>query len=97
MGADYRLLYPSTAELLGVLDKSRVSHVLVENSSPASLPHEEQLRTVLRTSPRWREATIDGARHNSGLTLYERVNALPPGRPAIQLDMTYSLGRRLVY
>lgn len=97
MGADYRLLYPGTAELLDVLDRSRVSHVLVENAAPESLPHEEQLRLVLRASPRWREAAINGSPNSSGLTLYERVAALSPGRPAIQLDMTYSLGRRLVY
>ena len=97
MGAEYRLLYPSTGELLRVLDTSRVSHVVVENSAPASLPHEEQLRIAMRASPQWRPAAIKGLQHNSGLTLYERVNALAPGRPAIQLDMTYSLGRRIVY
>ena len=97
MGEEYRVLHPDPADLLQALDRSRVSHVLVENSAPTSLPHEEHLRTVLRGSPRWRPAEIEGLGNVAGLTLYERVTPLSPGRPAIQLDMRYSLGRRLVY
>ena len=97
MGADYRVLYPTPAELLNALDTSKVSHVVIEDSSPVSLPHEEHLRTVLRDSPGWRRSTIEGLKDVAGLTLYERVEPLAAGRPAIRLDMIHSLGRPLVY
>jgi len=95
MGENYRMLYTDSGALLDALDRSRVSHVLLDDSASDMPPHDAQLRAALGSSSRWNERSVGS--HTGQLKLFQRTDALPPGRPEIDLDMSYSLGRRLVY
>jgi hypothetical protein len=97
MGIEYHLLYDDDAALLRAIDRARVSHIVIDDAVADSLPHQQQLIHALRSSAEWRRSEWASIHVPARLLLFERVHALPHGRPEIQLDMAYSLGKRLMY
>jgi len=89
MGLEYAPRHQDTNALLTTLDRARVHHVVLDDSSTE--PHHRLLHEAVRTSPAWmltrRIQTSSGP-----VRIYTRVKPLGPGRPEFELDTKYSLG-----
>jgi hypothetical protein len=97
MGVEYQLLYQDSVSILKALDRFRASRVVIDDSTVEPLPHQEQLKQALASSREWKRTVWGNSGPRGGLILFQRIHDLPEGRPDIEMDMAYSLGKRLVY
>ena len=97
MVQDYRLLYSTSSELEAVLDRARVSRIVIDEPRDGVFPHHRQLESVLAESTRWRLTSNSAHGSTRGFRIYARALPLPPGRPEFAIDMQHTLRKPLVF
>jgi hypothetical protein len=91
MGANYRLRLRTAQEVRTALTDWRVSIVAIDPAHRT--PHAELLLAAVQGGPTWREHPSAV----SGVRLFTRD--VPPGsaRTAVELDLSHTIGRKIVY
>jgi hypothetical protein len=85
IGGHYQRRFEDSGDVLALLDRARVERIWIQ--TPAGAPHIVQLQQAVRSIPQiWREASLP--HQPRGIVVFERTLPLPPGKPAIQIDLT---------
>jgi len=93
MGLNYAERFHDETTLAQWLDLARVDFVVVDEASRE--PHHKRLDAFVRQSDKWRLELEQGAGERWPIRLYRRAQPLPPGTPAFQIDLSYTIGKKL--
>lgn len=93
MGLSYSPRYRDPETVLLILDRARVEHVVLDQSSTE--PHHRLLDAAVSASPAWRLFSQIPVSTTNEVRIYSRTHPLPPGQPHFELDTSYSLGRNV--
>ena len=93
MGLHYAERFHDSEALSEWLDRARVDFVVVDDSSIE--PHHKRLDAFVQQSSAWRLESAQRGIERWPIRLYHRVEPLPPGKPEFQIDLSYTIRKKL--